>query len=126
MGWADETEATSVVSGWLLSYSYCLQERGVYAGARRYSPSFIKKCREKNSGNEILAQISSGGFGPNGRERKRWQAWKAADYQSGAAWAPFLFLYFLKTFFTEIYFRFHILQFYTLPPGRGWQGPTCK
>ena len=28
-------------------------------------------------------------------------------------WAAFLFLYFLKIFFTEIYFRFHILQFYT-------------
>ena len=27
--------------------------------------------------------------------------------------AAFLFLYFLKMFFTEIYFRFHILQFYT-------------
>ena len=25
----------------------------------------------------------------------------------------FFILYFLKTFFTEIYFRFHILQFYT-------------
>ena len=31
--------------------------------------------------------------------------------------AAFLFLYFLKTFFTEIYFRFHILQFYTRPAG---------
>jgi len=27
--------------------------------------------------------------------------------------AAFLFLYFLKMFFTEIYFRFHILQFCT-------------
>jgi len=26
---------------------------------------------------------------------------------------PFLFLYFLKTFFIEIYFWFHNLQFYT-------------
>ena len=36
--------------------------------------------------------------------------------------AVFLFLYFLKTFFTEIYFRFHILQFYTPTPGRGAAG----
>ena len=34
----------------------------------------------------------------------------------------FLFLYFSKTFFTEIYFQFHNLQFYTPPPSRGRQG----
>ena len=42
---------------------------------------------------------------------------RAAHPHEGASWfvvvAAFLFLYFLKTFFTEIYFRFHILQFYT-------------
>ena len=31
----------------------------------------------------------------------------------------FLFLYFLETFFIVIYFWFHNLYFYTLPPGRG-------
>ena len=34
----------------------------------------------------------------------------------------FLFLYFLKTFFTEIYFRFHILQFYTPTARQGAAG----
>ena len=36
--------------------------------------------------------------------------------------AAFLFLYFLKTFFTEIYFRFHILQFYTPTAREGAAG----
>ena len=40
--------------------------------------------------------------------------------------AAFLFLYFLKTFFTEIYFQFHNLQFYTptARQGAGW-GPAA-
>ena len=39
----------------------------------------------------------------------------------------FLFLYFSKTFFTEIYFRFHNLQFYT-PTARqgGGKGPAAR
>jgi hypothetical protein len=50
---------------------------------------------------------------------------------AGANRRLFYFLYFLKMFFTEIYFRFHILQFYIstvrhLPPGRGRQGPIYK
>ena len=41
--------------------------------------------------------------------------------------AVFLFLYFLKMFFIEIYFRFHILQFYTPTAWQeGGRGPTCK
>ena len=41
--------------------------------------------------------------------------------------ASFLFLYFSKTFFTEIYFQFHNLQFYT-PTARqgGGRGPTAR
>ena len=37
----------------------------------------------------------------------------------------FIFI-FLKTFFTEIYFQFHILQFYTPTARQGAAGPTCK
>ena len=42
-----------------------------------------------------------------------------------ATGASFLFLYFLKTFFTKIYFQFHNLQFYT-PTARqgGGRGPA--
>ena len=39
----------------------------------------------------------------------------------------FYFLYFSKSFFTDIYFRFHNLQFCTLPPGceaAGYLPPT--
>ena len=41
--------------------------------------------------------------------------------------ASFLFLYFFKKKFTEIYFRFYILQFYT-PTARqgGGSGPTAR
>ena len=39
--------------------------------------------------------------------------------------ASFLFLYFSKIFFTEIYFQFHNLQFYTPPARRGRQG-ACR
>ena len=41
--------------------------------------------------------------------------------------AAFLFLYFLKTFFIEIYFWFHNLQFYT-PTVRqeDGRGPTAR
>ena len=41
--------------------------------------------------------------------------------------ASFLFLYFSKTFFTEIYFQFHNLQFYT-PTARqgGGRGPAAR
>ena len=36
--------------------------------------------------------------------------WASGEFSFGAS---FLFLYFSKIFFTEIYFRFHNLQFYT-------------
>ena len=41
--------------------------------------------------------------------------------------APFLFLYFSKTFFIEIYFQYHILQFCT-PTARqgGGRGPAAQ
>ena len=41
--------------------------------------------------------------------------------------APFLFLYFSKTFFTEIYFQYHNLQFCT-PTARqgGGRGPAAQ
>ena len=38
---------------------------------------------------------------------------KSRPTSGGGSGRAFLFLYFLKTFFTEIYFRFHILQFCT-------------
>ena len=45
----------------------------------------------------------------------------------GGQRAPFLFLYFSKTFFTEIYFQYHILQFCT-PTARqgGGRGPAAQ
>ena len=45
----------------------------------------------------------------------------------GTVRASFLFLYFLKIFFTEIYFQFHNLQSYT-PTARqgGGRGPTAR
>ena len=56
-----------------------------------------------------------------------------AEHPSGrpscwaACGASFLFLYFSKTFFTEIYFQFHNLQFYT-PTARqgGGRGPAAQ
>ena len=42
------------------------------------------------------------------------RSWAGAHGSKGPTGeAAFLFLYFLKIFFTEIYFRFHNLQFYT-------------
>ena len=43
-----------------------------------------------------------------GKEGNRDGGWAAGDL-----WASFLFLYFLKSFFTKIYFWFHNLQFCT-------------
>ena len=41
-------------------------------------------------------------------------------------YAVFLFLYFLFSFFTKIYFRFGNLQEYTRPPGSGAAGAFLK
>ena len=42
-----------------------------------------------------------------------WAGLGPGEKERGDLGAAFLFLYFLKTFFIEIYFQFHILQFYT-------------
>jgi len=51
--------------------------------------------------------------------------WRQA--RPGWLHAPFLFLYFSKTFFTEIYFQYHNLQFCT-PTARqgGGRGPAAQ
>ena len=50
-----------------------------------------------------------------------------APRKEGSSAAFFLFLYFLKTFFTKIYFWFHNLQFYTpTARQRGGRGPTAR
>ena len=53
-----------------------------------------------------------------GSESLAWRHWASA----GSAWADFLFLYFIFSFFTKIYFCFQNLQEYTpaalLPGGR--------
>ena len=72
MGWADETEATSVVSGWLLRCCPIAYRKGEYT---LELGDILRPVHRKSAGkkqNEILGQISSGGFfGPNGGERKR-------------------------------------------------------
>ena len=73
----------------------------------------------------VASRLSRVGTEPPGSELSRAEPRKEP---SAAEQASFLFLYFSKTFFTEIYFQFHNLQFCTptvrqgaaggLPPGR--------
>jgi len=51
--------------------------------------------------------------------RAGWLGWSGCwtSQPTSSSQAFFIFLYFLKSFFTEIYFRFHNLQVY-IPAGR--------
>ena len=53
--------------------------------------------------------------------------WAVSPRRTVPKLAPFLFLYFSKTFFTEIYFQYHNLQFCT-PTARqgGSRGPAAQ
>ena len=69
--------------------------------------------------------------GASGPSQPRSRAWPSLCCTAQAGRGFFIFIFF-KTVFTEIYFWFHILQFYTptaqqgaaggLPPGRGAAG----